>query len=170
MIEYIKGDLLKSDCDFIIHGCNCFHTMGSGIAAQIKKKYPEAYESDLKTPYGDVNKLGTYSFVETTRSVQTFDSGQNFPWDYTIYEITIVNAYTQFNFGGPPFYTGVEGRHADYTAINEVLDDIFNDFPNKVMGMPKIGCGLGGGDWNVVSEIIERLSNKYDKTIKVYEL
>ena len=39
-MEIIKGDLLKSDVPAIIHQCNCFHTMGGGIAVQIASKYP----------------------------------------------------------------------------------------------------------------------------------
>ena len=63
MIRYIDGDLLKladeGHFDLIAHGANCFCVMGSGIAPQIKAKYPEAYEADCKTTAGDVNKLGT---------------------------------------------------------------------------------------------------------------
>ena len=36
MIKYIKGDLIKlaqkGKFDIIAHGCNCFCTMGAGIA------------------------------------------------------------------------------------------------------------------------------------------
>ena len=43
----IKGDLIKlaikGDFDVIIHGCNCFCTMGAGIAKSIKTAFPEAY-------------------------------------------------------------------------------------------------------------------------------
>jgi len=36
------------------------------------------------------------------------------------------------------------------------------------INMPKIGCGLGGGDWNVVSEIINRTIRSVP--VFVYEL
>ena len=44
MIIYRKGDLLeafeKGDVNIIAHGVNCKRVMGSGIAKQIKDKYP----------------------------------------------------------------------------------------------------------------------------------
>lgn len=35
-VHEVHGDLLTSDCDLVIHCCNCFHTMGAGIAKSIK--------------------------------------------------------------------------------------------------------------------------------------
>ena len=44
---HIKGDLIKlaqaGEFDVIVQGCNCFNTMGSGLAKQIKAEIPEAY-------------------------------------------------------------------------------------------------------------------------------
>ena len=42
-IIYKKGDLLTTDADIIVHGCNCQGVMGSGVAKQIKEKFPNAY-------------------------------------------------------------------------------------------------------------------------------
>ena len=62
MIVEENVDLLKvSDVESIGHCANCFCTMGSGIANQIKKVFPEAYTADLKTVSGDINKFGTFS-------------------------------------------------------------------------------------------------------------
>jgi hypothetical protein len=41
MVKIVKGDLLKSDCQYIAHGVNCQGVMNSGIAKQIRDKYPE---------------------------------------------------------------------------------------------------------------------------------
>ena len=62
-LKYRMGDLVKDahNYDVIVHGCNCFNTMGAGIALAVKRKYPEAYEVDKRTKYGDINKLGTIS-------------------------------------------------------------------------------------------------------------
>ncbi len=49
----------------IIHQANCQNTMGSGIAREIRARYPEAYEVDCKTIAGDYKKLGTFSSVKT---------------------------------------------------------------------------------------------------------
>lgn len=95
----LRGDLiklaLKGDFDVIVHGCNCFCTMGAGIALTIKSTFPDAYQADLKTSKGDRSKLGSYS----TATVQN-----------KCHEITVVNAYTQYHYSGP-------GKKADYEAI-----------------------------------------------------
>ena len=42
------------------------------------------------------------------------------------------------------------------------------DIREGTIAMPKIGCGLAGGDWDVVSEILESVSEKYGRTFHVY--
>ena len=44
MITYVKGNLLESDCNYICHQVNCQGRMGSGIAGQIREKWPIVYE------------------------------------------------------------------------------------------------------------------------------
>ena len=103
----IKGDLIKlaikGDFDVIIHGCNCFCTMGAGIAKSIKAAFPEAYKADMETLKGDKEKLGNFSAANIKRNGQ---------------EITIVNAYTQYHYGGP-------GIKVDYRAI-QVVNNTYN--------------------------------------------
>ena len=47
-----KGDLIQKaragEFDVIVHGCNCFCTMGAGIAKTIKQVFPAAYLADLE--------------------------------------------------------------------------------------------------------------------------
>ena len=67
MKKVIHGDLLSlgenGEFDVIIHGCNCFHIMGGGIAQSVKEKFPTAYQADLQTQRGNPEKLGTYTFT-----------------------------------------------------------------------------------------------------------
>ena len=99
----LKGDLIKlalrGDFDVIVHGCNCFCTMGAGIALAIKSTFPDAYQSDLKPSKGDRSKLGSYS----TATIQSKG-----------HQIIVVNAYTQYHYRGP-------GNKADYQAIRVLL-------------------------------------------------
>ena len=136
-MKIIKGDLIKlaleGKFDVIIHGCNCFCTMGAGIAKNIKSEFPEAYEADLKTEKGNKDKLGTYSNAITERNG---------------YKIIIINAYTQHHYKG-------RRMKADYEAIRSVFKKIKSNYPGKKIGYPKIGAGLAGGDWNIISEVIE---------------
>lgn len=134
MIRYIKGDLVRDaqDFDVIAHCCNCFCTMGAGIAPQIKAKFPEAYEVDCKTAKGDINKLGTISYTENTKPI-------------------VVNLYGQYD------YTGRRSgkMDLDYDALRKSLVLMQEKFKGKMMAMPKIGAGLAGGDWKKIEGIIE---------------
>ena len=132
-MKTIKGNLIKlakaGKFDVIIHGANCFCTMGAGIALQIKKEFPLAYEADQRTTKGDKTKLGYYTSV-------------------LIDSLWIINAYTQYDYRGP-------GRKADYTAIRSVFRKIKNNFSGTKIAFPYIGAGLAGGSWKIISQIIE---------------
>lgn len=137
MIRYVDGNLLtladNGDFDVIAHCCNCFCTMGAGIAPQIKMKYPEAYAVDCATPKGDINKLGTLSHTVN----------QTTPY--------VVNLYGQFD------YTGRRSgkMDLDYDALRSSLKLMKEKFTGKRIGLPYIGTGLAGGDEAKVIAIIE---------------
>lgn len=138
MIKEITGDLIylakNGEFDVIPHGCNCHHSMESGIAKQIKYEIPEAFAEDLNTPYGDINKLGTISYTK-------------------LHPFTVVNCYTQH-------HSGQDGVYADYIAIEKALRAVKDTFPGKRIGMPKIGAGRARGDWNKIKAIIENVFNE----------
>lgn len=128
--------------DVIVHGCNCHHTMGAGIALQIRKEFPQAFEADLRTPLSDPAKLGTYSVA--------YDG-----------PLAIVNAYTQFDFG-------TDKPNVDYRAIADVFSLIAKDFAGKKIGYPKIGAGLAGGDWVRISKLIDDALEGQDHCLVEY--
>lgn len=141
-----NADILKQDdLDVIIHQCNCFHTMGAGVAKAIKAKYPEAYEADLKTGYGSREKLGDFSYYQG--------------------EKLIINLYSQHYFG--------LGVFTDYSALYIGLEKV-RDFlitfnkPLKI-GIPfMIGCGLAGGKIPLVDKTIESVFYGYDDLEIIY--
>lgn len=147
-MKKLEGDLLifaeDNYFDVIIHGCNCFCDMGAGIALSIKEKYPEAYEVDSKTVEGDRSKLGDYTLCQTDK-------------------FTIVNAYTQYHWDISL------GINVDYDAIRSVMKKIKKDFPNKRIGYPLIGAGIAGGDWEIISKIIDEELGDADHTAVIYK-
>ncbi|MDQ0474461.1 macro domain-containing protein [Labrys wisconsinensis] len=136
-MRIIRGDLLQLACDgafdVIIHGCNCQCQMGRGIALSIKQQFPEAYAADCRTPKGSREKLGSFSMAEVERNGRSF---------------IVVNAYTQFHWRG-------NGVKADYDAIRKVMRTIAARFADGRIGYPRIGAGLAGGDWSIISSIID---------------
>jgi len=135
-MRIVEGDLvalaLDGHFDVIIHGCNCQCVMGKGIALAIRQNFPEAYHADTDTLVG-ASKLGTFSFADIKREKASF---------------SVVNAYTQDHFRGP-------GVKADYHAIRNVFKLIRNQFHGQRIGYCKLGAGLAGGDWKVISSIID---------------
>ena len=146
-MKIIEGDLLKlalnKEFDVIIHGCNCYCSMGAGIAQSVKKIFPEAFEVDEKTINGSKEKMGTISYAKVFRNT---------------HEIIIVNAYTQYHWKG-------KGVLVDYDAIKSVMKIISKKFYGKRIAYPMIGAGLAGGDWNIISKIIDSALKGEDHTL-----
>lgn len=136
-MKTIEGDLihLAKDgvFDLVVHGCNCFCTMGAGIAKGIKAAFPAAYGADRATSCGDRAKLGSCTFTEI---------------DLDGSLLIVVNAYTQFDFRG-------SGTKVDYDAVRSCFRWIKEQHSGRRMGLPKIGAGLAGGDWARIAAIIE---------------
>ena len=147
ILETKYRDLLDAfdanEVQTIIHGCNCFRSFGAGIAKSIKKRYPKAYEADLNTGHGDKNKLGHYSYAKLSD------------------DKTIINAYTQYAYGRNKV-------NVDYDAISKVFELINKDFANHInIGIPTIGAGLAGGDWNIISDIINKKTSDLNITLYI---
>jgi O-acetyl-ADP-ribose deacetylase (regulator of RNase III) len=137
IMKTTHGDLVRlaqaGEFELIVHGCNCFCTMGAGIAKAIKAAFPEAYEADRVTQSGSRAKLGTCTFAAIDRNGSS---------------LIVVNAYTQFDWKG-------RGTKVDYEALRSCMRWIKGNHAGKRIGLPKLGAGLAGGDWGIIAAIIE---------------
>lgn len=43
-IRIVNGDIFQSDADVIVHQVNCQGVMGSGVARQVREKYPYVFQ------------------------------------------------------------------------------------------------------------------------------
>ena len=148
----IKGNLitmaLNGEFDVIMHGCNCFNTMGAGIAKEIKQRIPIAYEVDCATEKGSYFKLGDYSLA--------------FFHPKPTMTLEIINAYIQ--------YTYWEKSPIEYSAVKDVFIKLNKQYtPSTKFGIPKIGGGLAGGDWEIISKIINTVTPDINITLVEYE-
>ena len=144
MIHYKKKDITTVDMGVVVHGVNCMRKMGSGVAKAIKEKWPEIYEKYMASPGGNV-MLGSAQFI----CIKDDES------------LWVGNLYTQLMYG----YGG--GKYASPDAIRSSLrrayvwTDLY-DLTN--LYMPKIGCGLGGLDWEEdVEPIVEELDEAFER-------
>lgn len=141
MIYYKKGNLLESTETIIIHQVNCQGKMNSGVAKAIREAYPKVYTDYLGLEVSSL-LLGCVQYVEVDNK-------------------TIVNLFGQDN------YLPRTVRNTSYDALEEGFRKIKRDLKGN-LAIPKIGCGLGGGDWRIVSAIIETVFD--DRDVIVYEL
>lgn len=157
-VKNILQALEDNEIDIVLHGCNCFHNFGKGIAIEIKNRFPDVYEKDKETKYGDKDKLGTISYD---------DVGNN---------RFIVNCYTQYHWrealnNEKSFIKNGEKKYvlADYRAIRKSLIAFRKKFaPSWKIGMPKIG-ERSNGSWKRIEAIIreELIDKGYDVTFYV---
>lgn len=167
-IQTIPGDLLAVEDGIIIHGCNCIGGFGSGIAGQILKKWPgveKAYKAwfvdnpNKDRRLGDIQVLVGSDVSQFALDLSAMDARKAHSYiDQTLDELppglVVVNAFTQFYYGGK---SQADILFADYDAISAVFarTAALAKMLNKRVYFPQIGAGLANGDW---AEIERRIS------------
>jgi hypothetical protein len=130
MVTFIQGNLLEIESGIICHQVNCRKVAGAGLAKQISNKWPEWY-----TKYKNVSGyLGLVS------------------WHKINDDLWLADLYAQDGFGR-------DRRYTNYAAFGKCLLDLSRTVDaTKLISvyLPKyVGCGLAGGDWQIVYRIIE---------------
>ena len=141
-MKIVNGDLIEmgknNEVDIILHGCNCFNTMGAGIAAQIASNFPDAKLADDETLRGDAGKLGTYTIGMHGR-------------------LTIFNVYTQYSMSYH------DKDVFEYNAFERALNKISHRFGKWRIGLPLIGMGLACGDEGKIMTLIEDFAARVER-------
>lgn len=139
---YAEGNIFTNECDIIIHGCNMLGKFGKGFAKEIADRHPEAKEAYVNAFETTGLVLGSVIWANSRKRL-------------------IANCITQ------PTYGNDGERHISYDALRTALAQInaaatlgvpgtaFEDGFRKVW-MPMIGADLGGGDWMIISDIIDQ--------------
>lgn len=146
-LQYKEGCLVKAlqggEVNAIGHQANCFHTMNSGVAKAIRLAIPGAYDADVtQTVKGDRSKMGDFSIYQLRE-----EDGEPCGLVY--------NLYGQYNYGyDAKGYTDYE---ALASAMIKMRDDLRTGNNLTKVGFPKIGAGLGGGDWQTIEDIIVKV-------------
>lgn len=146
---YKQGNILDSEENIICQSVNHQGIMGAGLAKQIKQKYTNVMDSYLKIcdmRFSDIKRNGIVAWC-------TIDK----------------NKYIASIFGQE--YYGTDKQYTDYVSLGNGFETVksFANRNNCSIAIPYgIGCGLGGGDWNVVSDIIERCFLSLEINISIY--
>lgn len=145
MLQHAKGNLIDMAetglFDVIVHGCNCQNTMGSGIAKELRARYPGVYQADCiatKQWHNPVAKLGNFSTYTNAVNGNLF---------------VIINAYTQLHY----LPRGVD--HFEYESFYLILKKL-ETLGGVRFGFPYIGMGLAGGDESRIIKMLIDFANK----------
>ena len=127
-MKTIEGDLLDIADGIICHQVNCQRRAGAGLALAISKKYPLWYQHFVAVPphLGDVDVFWLNPHLR------------------------IASLFAQNRYGRV-------GKFTDYPAFDCCLGGLKLDIGRAPVYFPYgIGCGLAGGDWDIVEAMIEK--------------
>ena len=173
--KIVDGDLFNTECQVIAHQVNCIGVMGSGVAKEVKRLYPNAFKEYcslvssmdhqvlggcLLVDCGDkyiASLFGQYSY----RGDNTYTSGYVLP----ALNPGVNDSY--YNESTPVRYTNYEGFYMSLTRLRTDM----NKLGLKSVAFPyKIGSDRGGADWNVILSMINSVFSESDKEVIIYRL
>lgn len=131
MNTVIEGDLLDVTEGVLVHQVNCRQVMGAGLALRIRQAYPRAYDKYREA--GTLWRPGMVQFVAVFPSL----------W--------VCNLAGQDRYGRDRQYTNYDAHREAWPKVNSFAFEA----RLKVYAPWKIGCGLGGGNWDTVRRIAE---------------
>lgn len=168
-IKIIDGDLFTTNAKIICHQVNCQGKMGSGVAKQVREKYPHVYEEYkryvkafrevvgtgkcFKLEVADLLGIVYFSPVKKQEwHYYRFDGG--FRQELIGYENVnsdqyIANLFAQTNYGyDGKMYTDLKALKKCFVKVRD-MTNLKNNLHNATVAMPyKIGCCRGGADWD----------------------
>lgn len=157
-IHIINGDVLNVQKSIICHQVNCLGIMGGGVAKQIKDKYPNVF-----TEYKKLCESVSYKDCET----KLLGTCQIIKCSDTNY---VANLFGQREIG----YNAIHTRYDAFTeAVRNLMISVTamnSEYSGLSIVMPYgIACGLGGGNWNIVYQILSDAAKYFDYNISLYK-
>ena len=170
MIKIINGNLFDSKANFIVHQVNCQGVMGSGVALQVKERYPHVFTEYLKYlklyKKKKISPLGFAQFVPVDvwalSMVNTLSADGIIAYD-TNYQY-IVNLFGQDTYG--------TGLHTDLPALKRAMKTIAQIAKSigATVAMPyRIASCRGGASWHTVYEIIEEVFDHSGVDVEIWK-
>lgn len=146
----VYGNLLETNVYLIAHQVNCLGIMGGGVARQIKEKWHYVY-----TEYRD--------YIESYKNHNNQKSPLGTSCSSVVGNHMIINIFGQEDVSRNSCMT-------DYNAVRTAFEDFISGYRRShrntddtelQIAIPyKFGCGLAGGDWNIMTELLEDIEKK----------
>ena len=139
MIEFVTGNIFDADVEALVNPVNCQGVMGKGLALEFKKRFPDNYRIYKELCYNEDN----WQIME--------------PGDVLV---TAVNNNTGpkyiFNFATKDHWS--KPSKIEYIEKGlKILVKKIRKFDIKYIAIPKLGCGLGGLEWEEVKKIMKKI-------------
>lgn len=139
-MKFVDGNILTPNAEdkmvIVCHQVNCKGVMGAGLAKQIMQTHPDVfnlYKDKCTQIQAGIGGLGDVQYCCVLAEVGYM----------------VANVFGQDGYGR-------NKRHTDYDALRKAFEHIAFFWPKATIRIPyMMGCGLGGGDWAIVSQIIE---------------
>lgn len=153
LLRFVKGDATLpqgSNLRYVLQIVNDEGKYGAGFSGALSARWPKVeseYRSWWRERYGKLN-LGDIQEVQI------------------LSDLVVINMVAQ---------RGVVGKDnpkpIDYNALQTCLSkagDVISEF-NASVHIPRIGCGLAGGDWEEVEKLVEAELLKRSIDVTVYD-
>lgn len=147
LITIVHGNLLESDAKFICHQVNCQGVMGSGVAKQVREKWPIVYRAYKELC--DANSGKREGLLSRTQ------------WVLAKNDVVVINIFAQLSYGRDGAkYTDLESLRVAFEGIAAHVGT------HDPIAMPyRIGCGLGGADWGKVMDMLTDIFSEHSLTL-----
>lgn len=147
-IKHIGGNILtaptRNEETIICHQVNCMGVMGAGLAKQVRDKWPVVFSEYKKIC--DPDKLGDFQMVQVAP------------------QLYVANLFGQLSFGR-------DKRQTNYAALGTALFRAMKEHTNATFRVPYgLGCGLAGGNWATVLNLIEEAANAWNVNVEIWAL
>jgi O-acetyl-ADP-ribose deacetylase (regulator of RNase III) len=142
----IQKNILTVETGVICHQTNCQGAFGAGLAKAVKAKYPFVYQQ-----YRDVCNAHSGH-----KSILLLGESLLIPIEDK--KLYVANIFGQHTYG-------VMGCYTDYRAVEEAFRKLAKQIDEwglvgearRVFIPYKIGCALGGGNWEIYLPIVEEI-------------
>ncbi|MFW5793989.1 MAG: macro domain-containing protein [Bacillota bacterium] len=143
MIEFIKGNILESNCKYICHQCNCVSKTSAGLASQIFTEFP----------WADIYKNRENNSTPGTIIIKGNGLDKRF----------VINILGQI-YPGKPYPGNKDNKESRERYFTFCLKKILKIKDLGSLAFPDhIGCGLAGGDWKKYLFFIKSMDNFLSK-------
>lgn len=148
-IIYKNGNLLDAQTTVIGHQVNCQGVMGSGIAKQIRDKWPLIFSNYQVKCQSPISPLGDVLIVKVSDNQY------------------IANIFGQYNYGtNGERYTSYDALDIAFSRLKYTM--VENNF--KSLAIPyKMSSDRGGADWDVVLALLNSAFKDTDITIEIWK-